>query len=61
MLRAADKTLPARDRWQGEFVFAVIGDALQVSCAGPDRQFDTPDDVSGHPVSPDPHGMRKGV
>ena len=52
-LRAIDRSLPARDRWQGEFAFEVVGDSLTVSCSGPDRVPVNDDDVICPPVTPD--------
>ena len=52
-LRAHDRTLPARDRWQGEFVFEVLDDEIRISCAGPDGCFGSADDVVAGPLSPD--------
>jgi len=52
-LLSEDLALPARDRWQGPFVLAVTGDAMTITCAGPDRLFGTEDDITTPPVSPD--------
>jgi len=52
VLHAADKRLPRRDRWQGDFVLRVEDGAVVISCAGPDQVFETDDDVVTPPVSP---------
>ena len=51
-LRTADETLPRRDRWRNEFHIETGDDGVVVSCAGPDGQFGTCDDVASHPVTP---------
>jgi hypothetical protein len=52
-LRAEDPSLPSRDRWQGEFAFELVGDALAISCAGPDGDLGSDDDVVYPPITPD--------